>query len=401
LTAVNAHRHILINGLSLGGAGGYTVARELMRHMATLRPGWTFTIVLIAGQPLHEEMRKESLPVGCRIEWAPPQTARFLARRKYERHFLPRWAAQNKVNAVLQLNGMIISTLRLPTLSFNQNPWPYRPEAWSSWKDRLSARAKRRAQAQAMRLADAYGWTSAYIRDLVCGWHGFSPRRSEIFYNGLPDEWIQRAASMPEWSTRPLEIATISNVSPYKRQDVVIRALAQLVKRPGLQRLMYRIVGKVDPESYHEDLLELARAHGVADRVMIEGRVSEERVREVFSQARCFVLMSVCESFGIPIIEAMSHGTPVVASDCCAMPEVCGDAAVLSPVDDVAALADRIERVLCDPSRANALRRAGVNRVSQFTWSSTASKMAACLEEMTAPGGRRPEPLMSPAAASG
>jgi glycosyltransferase involved in cell wall biosynthesis len=237
---------------------------------------------------------------------------------------------------------------------------------------------------RAMRTADVYGWTSRYIRELVCGWHKFSPRRSEIFYNGLPDEWINRAAMSTALIERPMEIVTVSNVSPYKRQDLVIRALAMLVKRPGLEKLVYRIVGKIDPESFRTELVALANSQGVGDKVFIEGRVSEDRVREVFSAARCFVLMSVCESFGIPVIEAMSHGTPVVAADCCALPEVCGDAAALAPVDDVAALADRLERVLSDNEYAIAMRQAGAERVRQFTWNATSRKMIDSLELIAA-----------------
>jgi glycosyltransferase involved in cell wall biosynthesis len=288
----------------------------------------------------------------------------------------------------VQLNGMIVPRLRFPTLSLNQNPWPYRPEAWGSFKDRIAAWAKRRSMVRAMRTTDVYGWTSQYLRDLVCGWHKFSPRRSEIFYNGLPEQWINRAATSTALADRPMEIVTVSNVSPYKRQDLVIKALAMLVKRPGLAKLVYRIVGKIDPPSYRDELVALANSHGVGDNVIIEGRVSEGRVREAFSSARCFVLMSVCESFGIPVIEAMSHGTPVVASNCCALPEVCSNAADLAPVDDVAGLAQRLERVLINNDYAETLRQAGTQRVRQFTWNATSRKMVDSLELITA--DRRP-----------
>jgi glycosyltransferase involved in cell wall biosynthesis len=98
--------------------------------------------------------------------------------------------------------------------------------------------------------------------------------------------------------------------------------------------------------------------------------------------------MSVCESFGIPVIEAMSHGTPVVASNCCALPEVCSNAADLAPVDDVAGLAQRLERVLINNDYAETLRQAGTQRVRQFTWNATSRKMVDSLELITA--DRRP-----------
>ncbi len=118
------------------------------------------------------------------------------------------------------------------------------------------------------------------------------------------------------------------------------------------------------------------------DHVIFDGRVSDDRVTELLSTSRAFVLMSVCESFGIPAIEAMSLGTPVVTSDCCAMPEICADAADLSPVDNVDALAQNLARALTDPHHANQLRQRGAERVQHFAWSNTANKMAHILDEI-------------------
>ena len=161
----------------------------------------------------------------------------------------------------------------------------------------------------------------------------------------------------------------------------MIRAMPALIRQPGLQKLTYRIAGECS-DSYRRELNNLAEALGVADRVIIEGRVSDQRVVELLSEARCFVLMSVCESFGIPAIEAMSFGTPVVTSDCCAMPEVCGDAAVLVPVDDLNALTHHLSQALTDAKHAEELRRRGVVRIEQFAWKAAATRLAAVLDEL-------------------
>ena len=377
-------RHILINGLSIGSGGGYTVGRELFRHLAQRRPAQRFTLVLIQGHKLHEGMRDVVLPPNGQLLWAPAGTRARLERARYERGELATWAASQGVNAFVQLNGMVIPGLRVPTLSHYQDPWPYRPAAWQGLRDRAIAVLKRRAHAKALRQAAILGFTSAYLRDTICQHHGIDPARGQVFYNGLPEPMLQRAlqpATLLE--DRPVELVTVSNVNAYKRQDLVIRALPGLMMRPGLESLIYRVVGYCEP-AYQAELVRLAADLGVGDRVRLEGRVSDERVEQILGGARAFVLMSVCESFGIPAIEAMSFGTPVVTSDCCAMPEVCGDAAELAPVDDVEALVDRLTLALTDLGRATALQQRGRERVARFSWSNTAEQMAVSLESLEA-----------------
>lgn len=402
-------RHLLINGLSIGSGGGYTVGRELFRHLAALRPGWDVTLALTEGYELHEAVRAEDRPPNARLLWAPAATRGRLARARYERTGLAGWAAAHGVGAVLQLNGMVIPGLAIPTFSHFQDPWPYRPEAWTGLKHRAVAWAKRRAHRRTLRRAAAVGFTSAYLRDLICRYHRVKPGDGDVYYNGLPDDWLRRAERATDvaagreaggpaattadggdgglpaaWAGRPMELVSVSNVSPYKRHDLVIRAVAELVRRPGLEGLTYRIAGEVSP-AWGQELRALVGRLGLGDRVVLEGRVPDERVRELLDRARAFVLMSVCESFGIPAIEAMSYGAPVVTADCCAMPEVCGGAAELCPPDDLPALVDRLAAVLTDPARAADLRRRGLERVGRFRWADTAAAMAKRLDDISRP----------------
>jgi glycosyltransferase involved in cell wall biosynthesis len=377
-------RRVLINGLSIGEGGGLTVGRELLRHLAQARPAWRFTMAVVADHPVHERLRGETLPGNSELLWAPAGTGGRLARRRYERTELRGLASGNTFDAVLQLNGMVIPGLGHKTLSHFQDPWPYVPRAWSTWRDRLFSPLKRRANARALREARCAGFTSMYLRDLICGHHRIRPECAEVFHNGLRQEWIDAAGrDLPPWATRPMEILTLSNVGPHKRQSLVIQALPRiLARRPDLRPLLtYRIAGTFHPP-YREELDRLAASLGVGRNVVFEGRVSDARVRELYASARCFVLMSVCESFGIPALEAMCFGAPVVISDCCALPEVSGDAARICPADDVDELSTGIEAVLTDPVLAEALRQRGAQRVREFGWAGVAQRMAAVLDRL-------------------
>jgi len=365
----------------MGSAGGFSVGRELLRHIAIVRPDWTVSCVLISGHPLHEEMRHAPLPDNCQLLWAPGSTISRLKRTLYERRTLIAWVRSHKVDAVIQLNGMLVSGMGVPTLCHMQDPWPYRPEAWDRPGDRIVALMKRRRHRSALKNASQIGWTSAYLRNLICASHE-KPNRGDVFYNGIPREWIERArTSIRSWKTRPNQIISVSDVTARKRQHLVVQALPSLIRRTGLEDLTYRIIGKVD-SGYRRELELLARELGVAEHVRIDGRISERELIAAFESARCFVTMSICESFGIPAIEAMSFGTPVIVSNCCAMPEICGNAGELVPIDDVNALADRTAEILLNSRKAQELQQAGIDRIAAFCWEDTAGQMAGAVEEM-------------------
>lgn len=378
----NEQPHIVVNGLSAGTGGGFTVARELSRHLALAREQWLVTLLLTKNHPLHRKMEHDPLPENCRFHWAPEITAKPLQRKRYEKSELLDWLRDNDAAAILQLNGMVIPGIEIPTLSHHQDPWPYRREAWTSLKERAIAALKRRDIAKSLTDAEICGWTSNYLEDFICTSEGHQPARSEVFYNGVPDSWLERArGELPAWDNRPMQIMTVSNVSEYKRQSLVIEALPRLHKIPGLEQLRYVVVGDCKP-AYKQTLEQLARSLGVEQYVSLEGRVSDERVQEVLRESRALVLMSVCESFGIPLIEAMTFGTPVVVANCCALPEVSGNAAALVTMDDLDDLVQQTAAVLTQPAKAEELRRAGAAQAQKFSWAATANRMAECFEEL-------------------
>ena len=378
-------RHVLVNALSVGGGGGVTVARELANHIAAFRLDSRVTVALNPDNPLHRELAGGLTGENCKA-FECRGTGGWIARDRFEKRQLAQWAISQNVDAVLQLNGMIIPGMPIPSLAHCQNPFPYQPIAWDGWRDRSASALKRIAQGRSLPKAAYVGWTSGYLRDLICSSLRISLPRQEVFYNGLPEHWMRSDADIPALSTRPMEIITVSNVMPYKRQELVIRAMPLLIKQPGLESLVYRIVGVISPD-YQRQLTELARSLGVEGRIIIEGRIDDAAVTDRFQRARAFIFMSVCESFGIPAIEAMSLGTPAVVANICALPEVCAGAAEYVPPDNLEALVLAIARVLLDPARAAELREKGLERIRHFSWKTTAARMADVLDEIASARG--------------
>lgn len=376
-------RPVLVNALWMGGGGGITVAREVARHVARELASTRLVLMLRAGNPLHEELRSEAFPQNVMVDWAPAGTVSRWKRKLYERERLAELIREHGAGLVLQMNGAVVGGLPIPTISHCGDPWPYVPEAWSYWYDPLLAIARRRQHRHALRYAAEMGFTSTYLHDLVIARAGFKPRRSAVYYNGVPADWVARANdALPALRSRPMEILTVSNVSEYKGQHRVVEALPSVLKRLGDNSLVYRIAGQQDSR-YAARLRGMIRSLDLERNVVLEGRVSNDRVRELYERARVFLLPSLCESFGIPVVEAMSFGVPVIAARAAALPEICGDAGVLVDVARDGELGSSIARLLTDETEAERLRHRGFRRVRDFSWADTATRLARSIRELS------------------
>jgi glycosyltransferase involved in cell wall biosynthesis len=124
-----------------------------------------------------------------------------------------------------------------------------------------------------------------------------------------------------------------------------------------------------------------ARACGAEDLVHVAGTVDRARLAALYTGARVMVYPSVVETFGLPPLEAMACGTPVVASNRTSIPEIVGDAALLVDPDDVSAFAAALFRALHDETLRADLVAKGRARVARFTWEAAAAGTIDLLEE--------------------
>jgi glycosyltransferase involved in cell wall biosynthesis len=109
----------------------------------------------------------------------------------------------------------------------------------------------------------------------------------------------------------------------------------------------------------------------LGDRVELRGNLQKDELATLYRGAQCFVFPSLYEGFGLPVLEAMACGTPVVTTTAGSIPEVAGEAAVLVPPSNPEALADGIRRAL---AQREELRAAGLARAARFTWAETARR---------------------------
>ncbi len=166
-------------------------------------------------------------------------------------------------------------------------------------------------------------------------------------------------------------ILYVGRMDPYKNVPGLLRAFSEIVKE-GTVRARLKIIGPRD-DRYPEVQETITREH-LQEHIDWPGYVSGDEILKAYQEADVFVLASLYEGFGLPVLEAMASGTPVVCSNRASLPEVAGNAAVLVDPEDGATLKEAIVSVLTDPNRAEALRIKGLDRAAHFSWKRTAEE---------------------------
>jgi glycosyltransferase involved in cell wall biosynthesis len=162
------------------------------------------------------------------------------------------------------------------------------------------------------------------------------------------------------------------NVKPHKNLARLIEAF-HLVRNRGLDHLKLILIG--DEISRYASLRRAVHQHQLHRYVRFLGYLPEETLAVMYRLAGVFVFPSLYEGFGLPPLEAMASGTPVVTSNVSSLPEVAGDAALLADPHDPSAIADAIYQVLTDPALRSELRRRGLARARQFSWETSARRV--------------------------
>jgi glycosyltransferase involved in cell wall biosynthesis len=162
------------------------------------------------------------------------------------------------------------------------------------------------------------------------------------------------------------------NVKPHKNLARLIEAF-DLVRARGLDHLKLVLIG--DEISKYAALRRAVHQHHLHKHVRFLGYMPHETLAVMYRLAGVFVFPSLYEGFGLPPLEAMASGTPVVTSNVSSLPEVAGDAALLVDPYDPEAIGDAIYRVLTDEALRCGLRQKGITRARQFSWEASVGRV--------------------------
>ena len=175
-------------------------------------------------------------------------------------------------------------------------------------------------------------------------------------------------------------LLAVGNFLPHKNLPRLLEAYAKMsVRHRGTHRLV--LVG--GDRGRQRELEAAVKRLELEGRVVFPGTIADADLPGLYGGCALFVLPSLAEGFGLPALEAMACGAPVVASNRGAIPEVVGDAALLVNPEDPAAMASAMERVLSSEQLAGELRQRGLIRAREFTPDRTAGRVLQLLEQVS------------------
>lgn len=284
---------------------------------------------------------------------------------------LPRAAMRAGVSVIhspaytAPLWGGIPVALTIHDVSYELHPewYPYRRD----WMRRTFYRRSARGAAQILTVSE-------FSASEIAAAYAIPPRRITVAPLGVDHRFAPGDASLPCELPAQVGVPFVLHVGDlHERRNLAVALDAVLMARRhfgALSALTLVLAG--EDRGVGRALCAMAAAEDSNDAVVLLGTVSEERLAALYRCASALVYPSLYEGFGLPLLEAMASGTPVIASTAASIPEVVGEAGILISPLDSSAWADAIGRIVNDEGLRAHMRARGLERAAQFTWDRTA-----------------------------
>jgi len=354
---------IAVDALAVSNYSGRHVLLGHLRSAAVATRGrHSFHVLHHAG---NRDLRRD---LGDNVEWIECEGAgsHWTRRVAWEYFNLARWLRRVRADVLLSTSGALVPGVDLPQLVLAQNPWCFFPQFHRSLAERLKAGLQRMGYRRAQRKAEAIFFLSEYLGRAYAENSGQLPRGSEKLYVGIDDSMYATAGQVPAFEARELAIVTVSVMARHKAIEDVVDALARLHQLGVPARL--HLVGPWADAEYRVEIEARIARESLATHVAITGAVDDATLVENYSRARVFCLLSRCESFGIPAVEAQVFGTPCVVADNCAPPEIAGPGGEVVATGDIGAAAAALQRLLTDAEYWRQASARALANAERFRW---------------------------------
>jgi glycosyltransferase involved in cell wall biosynthesis len=369
--------------LLLGRYGGLeTYLRALLHAMPAQAPESDF--VLFTERTNLGSFADDGVPnlreVLCRAPILRNRKARWATRIAYEYGFLSRRACSERLDVLFSpcftapAHPRYASVVTIPDMQQEDHP-----EYFSTIERRIFLPLMRQAARNAAHILTI----SEYAKTRIVATYDVSEARVTVtplaadarFSIGVPATEMMRAQQAH--GIRAPYILSVATLHRHKNLDLLIDAFRAL-RESGEHAMHLVLVGLSGTAT--EQLRTRIGAEGLGEVIRITGFVPDADLPALYQGASVFVLPSRYEGFGIPVLEAMASGTPVITTTATSLPEVAGDAAVLIDPDDTAGLVAALHRIVADQAYRTELIGRGRERATTFSWERTAALTLAALQ---------------------
>lgn len=369
---------VWINALSTTNASGQHVLRGLLRGLTELGTTWSFVVGYPAG------CAGFPMDAGPAVKWCacPPITRHWWWRHIWERMALASRIKADRGDVLLNMSGTTLHARGIREVSLAMNPWALVPDVLQSPIQSMKGALQRGAYRRAVRTADGMAYLSGYLQAAYHGLAGSGARRETVVYTGVDEDVWAYGGRCAGVMREPGRIVCVSAMAAHKGVETLLSALHRLRTRCGREARLTLMGGWPD-DAYARRIRAQVETLALTPYVTIAGHVPRAELLEGCARAEVFALLSRCESFGIPGVEAQALGTPVVCSRVGALPEIYGAGALAVSVDDPVATADALDQILGDAAFRQGLSVAAQANAQRFRQPDVSRGLYALLRDVT------------------
>ncbi len=386
---------IAINAVAVRGGGGETYLVNILKSLCAVGASHEFWVILASRhRPLLKSLPSEARAVVCATV---PQRA--WLRIAWEQMILPVLLRRWRIDLLFAAynNAVLMSPAPVVLLTHNFNPYSRLPIPWSVYGRARHAVLRLLGQLSA-RMARTVVFVSHASAEVMAPRLRVPASGVRVVHHGwAPLEGLGEARGRLDLTLPQRYILTVSDLQPHKNLEVLLNAFERLVVSGAYSGHLAIVGGQKDMSSrYAKDLLVARQRMVCCERVHFVGNLPHHMLPPVYRRADLFAFPSLEETFGLPLVEAMGAGVPVIVSDWRLSPggerdrlnvgpEICGDAAEFFDPTSPDSLVKAMQRVLTNPARRAELVRMGQVRAKEFSWDKAAAALVAIFEEAGAP----------------
>ncbi|MEK7159899.1 MAG: glycosyltransferase family 1 protein [Patescibacteria group bacterium] len=278
-------------------------------------------------------------------------------------HYAPRFSSAPTVISVMDL-----SFIRFPELFAKKDL--YQLKNWTAYSVK---NAKKILTISEFSKNDIIKEYEVEPKDIIVTYPGIRENESSKVHN------VYKAESMKDLNKKfginKEYILFVGTLQPRKNIEKLIEAFSKIDKD-----IFLVIVGKKG--WLYDDILKAPQKFGILEKVKFLDFVSDSELPSLYKNALCFVLPSLYEGFGLPVLEAMKNGCPVITSNVSSLPEAGGDAALYFDPENTDEISKTIEKVIEDKNLREEMIKKGYLQVKKFSWEKTAKQTLKVLEEV-------------------